>query len=394
MGVKEFLDALKIAAGKLAASSFTEALIVHHDEADGVCSAAITAKSLKRAGFDFKTICVDKLYPEVLKGVFSHGARLYLFTDIGSAHVRLVEREAPEGSLTIMLDHHDTAEPERPDVLNLNPELWGLSGERDASASTVAYFFAKALSPDNVDLSSLAVIGAAEIPGPFTGLNALALKDALETRTVEPAGKADYKVLNVGRPLSYKRYSTLLSVLASVGYYRGGPFRALKACMDGFEDGDYEEASKLEEERKRANATLLARLRRGGLQKMEAIQWFSDGGVYQGMGTKVIGSFCSYLSHQRFIDQNKYIVGYMDVPPEIPGYGRLSKEYVKLSTRAPRPLTQEILNGRKPPLSKILPEACSKYGGFADGHAVAASGVVEKRRVMELLKTLDELAKL
>ena len=83
----------------------------------------------------------------------------------------------------------------------------------------------------------------------------------------------------------------------------------------------------------------------------------------------------------------------MDVLPEIPGYGRLSKEYVKLSTRAPRPLTQDILNGRKPPLSKILPEACSRHGGFADGHAVAASGVVEKNKVMELLKTLDELAK-
>ena len=393
MGLEEFLNALKKAADKLVTSGFREALIIHHDEADGVCSAAIAAKSLERAGFGFKTICLDKLYPEVLKGIYSRGAGLYVFTDIGSAHVKLVEKEAPEGSLTIMLDHHDTTESRRPDVLNLNPELWGLSGERDASASTVAYLFAKALSPDNVDLSSLAIIGAAEIPGPFTGLNTSALKDALETGVVEPRGKTNYRILNLGKPLSYKRYSTLLSVLASVGYYKGGPLRALRACMNGFEDSDYEEASKLEEERRRANAMLLARLRRGGLRRMEAIQWFSDGGVYRGMGTKVIGSFCSYLRYQRFIDQDKYIVGYMDVLPEIPGYGKLSKEYVKLSTRAPRPLTQDILNGRKPPLSKILPEACSRHGGFADGHAVAASGVVEKNKVMELLRTLDELAK-
>ncbi|MEM2849406.1 MAG: DHH family phosphoesterase [Candidatus Bathyarchaeia archaeon] len=372
-------------------ASFNEAYIIHHDEADGVCSAAITAKALDRAGLNFKTICLDKLYPDVLKGIYAQECGLYLLTDIGSAHIKLIEREAPMGSLTIILDHHDTLQSSRSDVLNVNPELYGLSGERDASASTVAYLFAKTLDASNSDLSALALVGAAEIPGPLTGLNQLALRDALNGGFIQ-SEKEDFKIMSLGKPLSYRRYSTILSVLASVGYYRGGPLRALKACMDGFKDEDYEEASKLEEERKKANATLLSILRREKPAKMKAIQWFSDRGVYRGMGTKVIGSFCSYLQYQGFIDKDKYIVGYMDVLPDIPGYGRLEKTYVKISTRAPKPLADRITAGEKPPLSRILPEACSKFGGFADGHTVAASGVVEKKAIMDALKTLDELA--
>lgn len=386
-----FLRLLGETVNRMRKTGFNEAFIIHHDEADGVCSAAIVAKALNRAGLNFKTMCLDKLYPDVLKGIYTQGRGLYLFTDIGSAHVKLIEREASMGSLTVILDHHDTLQSSRSDVLNVNPELYGLSGERDASASTVAYLFAKTLDARNSDLSALALIGAAEIPGPLTGLNQLALRDALTGGLIQ-SEKEDFKIMSLGKPLSYRRYSTILSVLASVGFYRGGPLRALKACMDGFKDADYEEASKLEEERRKANATLLNILRREKPAKMKAIQWFSDRGVYRGMGTKVIGSFCSYLQYQGFIDKDKYIVGYMDVPPDIPGYGRLEKTYVKISTRAPKPLADSIAAGEKPPLSRILPEACSKFGGFADGHTVAASGVVEKKATMDVLKALDELA--
>ncbi|MEM1569966.1 MAG: DHH family phosphoesterase [Candidatus Bathyarchaeia archaeon] len=389
--VDAFLKLLEEAVVRIREAGFSEAFIIHHDEADGVCSATITAKALNRAGLSFKTICLDKLYPEVLKGVYTRGEGLYLFTDIGSAHVKLIEREAPRGSLTVILDHHDTLQSSRSDVLNVNPELYGLSGEKDASASTVAYLFAKTLDSNNLDLSTLALIGAAEIPGPLTGLNQLALRDALNGGFIQ-LEKEDFKIMSLGKPLSYRRYSTILSVLASVGYYRGGPMRALKACMNGFKDEDYEEASKLEEERKKANATLLSILRREKPAKMKAIQWFSDRGVYRGMGTKVIGSFCSYLQYQGFIDKDKYIVGYMDVLPDIPGYGKLEKTYIKISTRAPKPLADRIAAGEKPPLSRILPEACSKFGGFADGHTVAASGVVEKNAIIDALKALDELA--
>jgi len=48
--------------------------------------------------------------------------------------------------------------------------------------------------------------------------------------------------------------------------------------------------------------------------------------------------------------------------------------------------------GTMPPLSKILPEACSRVGGFGDGHAVAASGVFPVGKERESLEEIDSMA--
>src|SRR2546427_12808230 len=81
------------------------------------------------------------------------------------------------------------------------------------------------------------------------------------------------------------------------------------------------------------------------------------------MGGKVVGSFCSYLRYQRGVNPVKYLIGRMNVPPDIAGWGKLSSSMVKVSGRAPQILASLIEKGTKPPLSKILPESCSKIGG-------------------------------
>jgi len=110
------------------------------------------------------------------------------------------------------------------------------------------------------------------------------------------------------------------------------------------------------------------------------------------MSGKVVGSFCSYLSYQRFVNPVKYLIGMMNVPPDIPGWGRLPSPLVKVSGRAPQPLAKMILNGTWPPLSRILPDSCEKIGGFGDGHTVAASGVFPIGAEEGFLKTIDGLA--
>ena len=84
----------------------------------------------------------------------------------------------------------------------------------------------------------------------------------------------------------------------------------------------------------------------------------------------------------------KYLIGMMNVPPEIPGWGSLPAPLVKVSGRAPPILARLIENGERPALSMITAEACSSVGGFGDGHSVAASGVIpmgsEERFVVEI----------
>ncbi|RLG91248.1 MAG: hypothetical protein DRO36_04645 [Candidatus Hecatellales archaeon] len=371
-------------------------LIIHHDDADGLCSAAIIKKALEREGFQAKTICLEKLFPEVIKSLHREEGKIYVYTDIGSAHATKISEENKSKNLTIILDHHDFTPSKDPMVYNLNPEVFGVSGEREASGATVSYFFAKRLNRQNMDLAHLAIIGSAEIPGVLSGLNREALKDALKQKLIEVSRSRfgeDYKILRLGKPQSYKRFSTMFSILGSVGYYTGGPEKGIKACLEGLDEETENLIAKLEEKRRKANQKMMERLRGEGLNQLKNVQWFHAYDNFRDMGTKVIGSFCSYLSfQQKIVNPEKYVVGIMYMQPNIPNFGSLNMNYVKVSARTPKRLGLLVEKGGKPPLSKILPEACEKFGGFGDGHSVAASGVFLRGEEKNFVKVFDGLA--
>lgn len=271
---------------------------------------------------------------------------------------------------------------------NLNPELDGFSGEKEACSSTVAYLLARTVEPGATSWAPLAIIGSTEIPGEPQGLDTIPLKDGEASGKVRQAGKG--LRLDLGpTSLSPSRASTILNVLGSVGYYRQGPETGINACINGFDKQTISIADKFEEERKTANQKMLTILRDDGLSQMKNIQWFHAKDNYSGMSGKVVGSFCSYLTYQRFINPVKYLIGMMNIPREIPGWGQLPTELIKVSGRAPQPLTRMIDSGKRPPLSKILPNACEKVGGFGDGHSVAASGVFPVGAEERFLNALD-----
>jgi len=386
--LKEFFESLIKAAEALKKSRVKEALIIHHDEADGLCSASIIKKALERFGFKIETLCLDKLFPNIIKTVQGKEEKIIFYTDIGSFHIEKISQFNELKNLIIILDHHDTKPIFNLNVYNLNPELFGLSGEREASASSTAYFFAKALNEENMDLAHLAVIGSVEIPGEPIGLNKMALEDALKKNLVKFSGK-EIKVLGLGEPISVKRVSTLLSILGSVGYYQNGPEIGISICLNGFSEEFKRKTLELEEKRKKANEKMLNELKLKGLNQLENTQWFYAGDIFNGMGGKVIGSFCSYLSFQRIVNPEKYLLGMMPIPKEIPKFGLLNEEYIKVSGRAPKKLAESINLGMKPALSKVLPKICEFFNGFGDGHSIAASGVFLKGKEKEFVVKFD-----
>jgi len=389
--LESFLNKLAQAKDTIVHSGLKDAVILHHDEADGLCSAALTKIAIEKLGIETRLICLDKLYPEVVRDVEGASRRLVVFSDLGSGHVRLLESQNRSRSILVVLDHHDTSESRDPLVHNLNPELYGFSGEKDASSSTVAYLFAKTVDPSLVTFAPLAIIGSTEIPGEAQGLNKIPIQDAEKTGAVKRTPSGGIKFEGPVPWLSPSRASSILNVLGSVGYYRSGPQLGVSACIKGFEKQILETAKGLEEERKNANQRMMEKIRKESLSQMKNIQWFHARDNYRGMSGKVVGSFCSYLSYQRFVNPVKYLIGMMNVPPEAPGWGKLPSALVKVSGRAPQPLSKMIETGKRPPLSRILPDSCEKVGGFGDGHTVAASGVFPIGREEDFLETLDAL---
>jgi len=84
----------------------------------------------------------------------------------------------------------------------------------------------------------------------------------------------------------------------------------------------------------------------------------------------------------------------MNMDRQIPGFGMLEEDYVKVSARVPPKLGKLVMSGKKSALSKILVEACRESGGNADGHVVAASGWIPRGQEETLVrKAIDVISK-
>jgi len=182
-----------------------------------------------------------------------------------------------------------------------------------------------------------------------------------------------------------------LQILGAVGYYEGGPEIGINVCLEGLSKDTKDRVNALETRRKEANRRLLGMLYRDRLKETRHIQWFDAGSMYVGMGVKVIGQFCSFLSYKaRLIKPNKYILGFVDVPPEIPGWGHLKGSYVKVSVRVPKAMQRYIEEGKLPAAIHLLREA-SRGFGVADGHAYAASCILPADMRHVLIKNAEKV---
>ncbi len=388
MGVDVFRRKALSLISEMKRETYRDALLIHHDDADGLCSAAIVKATLERESYNVKMLCIEKILPEIIESIHRVEGRVIIYADIGSSHADLISEFNNGKNLTVILDHHDPRPSSDPKVYDLNLENYGFKGERDFSGSTCCYLFSKLFSEENIDLSYLAIVGSCEIPEGLIGLNRQVLQEAISNRIVDDEG-GKIKIRKFG--VDVRSLFSKLQVLGAVGYYIGGPEVGVRTCIYGVTDETVRMVNLLEERRKKANRRLLAMLYHGYLKETEHIQWFDAGDVYHGMGSKVIGQFCSFLSYQkRLINPKKYIFGMMNMQAEIPGWGRLKVERAKISVRTPKELRRLISEEKAPSAVRILSLASEGFG-LADGHEYAASAVVSRKDKMRIIENAESL---
>ncbi|HKZ94410.1 MAG TPA: DHH family phosphoesterase [Candidatus Bathyarchaeia archaeon] len=388
MGFREFEKKAAEAIAELRKPGAKEILIVHHDDADGLCSAAIMKATMEREGFKVRAFCLEKVYGEVVDDLHKGSNKIIIYSDIGSAHVDFISKANSGRNLTIILDHHHDP-PEATDALvfDLNLERFGFEGDTEFSGATCNYLFARLLDRENINLSYLALVASREIPGDIVGLNKMVLDEAVEKQLVKVDGKR-IKVVKLGA--SVDNIFAKLQILGAVGYYEGGPELGIQACLNGITAEVKAKVDEWEEKRKNVNKRLIGWLYRERLKEMRHLQWFDAGNMYKGMGTKVIGQFCSYLSYRtRLIKPDKYIFGFMNVQPEVPGWeGKLAGPLVKVSVRVPKALHDLIDKGKMRNAVDLVVRASQGFG-IADGHKYAANVAVSADRKDALLENAD-----
>jgi len=386
-------ESLKLAHDVITKGSWGNILIIHHDDADGIISAFLLKKPLEDLGFKVNTVCLEKLYPEVTKMIFDKiegKGSLVIFTDLGSPHISMISKHKPKDLTVIVVDHHDPESYYDPHIVHINPELYGYSGEKEASASTMSYLLGKEIDPKLVELSFLPIIGSAEIPGPFRGLNLIPLEDALNKGFVREVSHGKYEVLFYGERSLHYNLSSMISTVSSLGYYRGGPEVALKACSIGFKGyvkSFYEEMQSLRSDIFRKGMAIAYRT----LKKSKYTQWFHVGKLLYNIGAKALGLLTSQLAFRGRVDPNLYVFGMMKLNPTIPGLGVMSGDLIKISGRLPKGLKVKVESKTMPPLNEIMIKACKGLEGLADGHAYAASGVIPSGFEEKFIEAIDSI---
>ncbi|QDA31221.1 DHH family phosphoesterase [Thermococcus indicus] len=164
--------------------------IVSHRDADGITAGAILARAVAREGGTFQLSIVKQVSEELIKDLAAEKHRIYVFSDLGSGSMGLIEKYL-EGATVVVADHHP---PERDGFSTdshvlVNPVPFGANSVRDLSGSGVAYFVAREMNEKNRDLAYIALVGAVgdmqEIDGTFHGMNTDIIEDGKDLGILE-----------------------------------------------------------------------------------------------------------------------------------------------------------------------------------------------------------------
>lgn len=158
--------------------------LISHNDADGISAAAVLANALKEEKIRYHTTIVPRLNESVINSLRGDKSSLFIFTDMGSAHVKDLNTFKSD---VIIADHHqvDGTESES-NLVHVNPHLFGIDGSKELSGAGSSYLIARGLGKKH--LAYFGLVGAfGDMQGQsgFTGMNELILDDAKESGVLE-----------------------------------------------------------------------------------------------------------------------------------------------------------------------------------------------------------------
>lgn len=141
------------------ASHGLKTLLLSHYDADGLSAVGILGSSLARMKADFQVRVIKELDPQTLEDAQRCEPDFMVLTDIGSGYLEGLAQTA-ERHQVLVIDHHPPSGKPPRALFQVNPHEFGVDGATEISAAGLAYLVARSISPANIDLSVLAVVGA------------------------------------------------------------------------------------------------------------------------------------------------------------------------------------------------------------------------------------------
>ncbi len=405
--------------------------IFSHYDTDGIASASIMVKALQRKNIPFHLSFLKRLDNDIIKNINPDEGDLVVFLDMGSGHGEVLK--ALDGDV-LVIDHHYPRD--NPRCVHVNPYLGGIDGAVELSAAGTTYLLARMMG-DNLDLSSLAVIGALGDKQKMAGVNRIILDEAESTGYVKKGAGIPLYSMKVREALE-------LSTEPYLGFYRKKDELDAFLSRIGVDGEENVDDLSREDKQKLSNGIVLRILKRntfeGVIDELMTRNFILPGEIIQNasMLADVINScgrmglygvamgLC--LGDRKYIDKgidvfrsfqiklleklhesedqvvegenirylilkNSYTTGplatvmsrymFSDRPFLVVN---VKKNIVKSSIRGNLKLVEKGLD-----LGLVMKEAGESVGGNGGGHNVAAAATFEPGKELDFVKKVDEL---
>jgi len=129
-----------------------------HIDADGIASMGVLARAFAQVDGVFTARAIGDVNPRLLEEISKESFDFYVFCEVGSGHVRLIEEHLNDKYL--LVDHHQLTDEEKdnPKVFNVNS--YGFDGARELSGAGVSYYLASNMASGARSMAWLGVVGA------------------------------------------------------------------------------------------------------------------------------------------------------------------------------------------------------------------------------------------
>ena len=372
--------------------------VVHHNDADGLCSAALLSKVCEYLGFKPELICIEKVYPAIVERIHRGRDGMIIYTDLAGLAAEMIDKINAGRSQVLIIAHHPARAIDSKYVHVLDPELAGISGDIFVSASSLNYIFFRVLAGEEaMEYAYIAVLGSVgdyhDRSGGVLGFDRFALSEAIDR------GQVRVKIEGIKERYYLEKFDEYadvvakrLTTLGAVGYESKGYKVGIRAIFNGFDESAIRTVAELEEMRERKFTEMIERLKGGELLQEKYSQWFSVGDLFSPMGVKTVGEFCQLIKDMSFVNDSKYLIGFQNCPKLIPDLGEIEWDAVKMSGRLPTPLERRVLRGEMPGLDYLVPKASEAVNAFADAtHKIAAATVVNRGKEQEFVRAFERL---
>jgi len=126
--------------------------VISHFDTDGITSAAIITKALRRLDKSFDLRIVKNLTKEIIQELPKN--KVTLFLDLASGSLEEIKNSEIEK--VFIVDHHEVQKEIPSNIRIVNPELWD---KEKISGSGMTYLFCREIDEKNKDSAKLAVLG-------------------------------------------------------------------------------------------------------------------------------------------------------------------------------------------------------------------------------------------